>query len=249
MNNLELFKFLSSKNLPEYIKINTLLVTNKIIDSFLISWKFYDNFPTNPKLLNYLDIVTYNIKVIKVIKYPELNGYLVTLSETEKNKCKSLSQCFEKNVFNYPVVYDEINFGIKVQILYSNIQLLKFCIKNSEQSTHESYITNIFHKISTFCKNELKLTKLIYIDYNTPWFSKKYILKYEDDFLINNMHIYILRLIENYNFNQLKTIFFKNPEKMNNNKMIIRILIGYIQNVKKQSNISEFDKFLVNQLI
>ena len=111
MDNLNLYNFLIEKHIPKYICINVLLVKNRIINTFLISWKYYNNYPTLPILLDYLEIITFKINNLKVCKFKEFNGYLVGLNTTIDQKCNTFNNCIINNIFNYPHNYKEINFG------------------------------------------------------------------------------------------------------------------------------------------
>mgnify|MGYP001237095113 CR=1 FL=1 len=251
MDDNQLYHFFKSKNLPDYIIINSLLLKNNLITSFLINFKYYSNLSNDTKLLEYLDIITWNIKTLKICKFLELNSYIISTSTIIDTKCRNLNDVFKNNVLDFPINYDEIDYGIKYIIKCNHIIIKSFSIKNSDEKIADS--NQKINDIKTYFQDSYFLKSKIFEINKYYWFSKKYILQNLNNSKFNItsnklLHIYICNVLKENYFNKLNDYFYKNPIKINENKLLIKLIIGYIKTNLKKSSINKFDDFLITQV-
>ena len=251
MADQELYQTFHKNDLPYYIIINALLLKNNLITSFLINFKYYDNIYNDPKLLHHLEVITYNIKHLKICKFLELNSYLVSFDVVINTKCRSLKDIYKNNVLDYPINYDEINYGIKYFIKCNNIIIKSFSIKECDEK--QIYLNNKIKDITTYINSTDFLKYINFSIDKSNWFSKKYILQklnigtfqIESDKLLFQYLIYLLKI---NNFTKLNEYFETNPSKINENKLLMKIIIGYIKTHINTSFINTFDEFMISQV-
>ena len=251
MTDQEIYQTFKKNDLPDYIIINALLVKNNLITSFLINFKYYDNTYNDSKLFHHLEVITYNIKNLKICKFLKLNSYLVSFNDVIDTKCRTFEDIYKYNVLDYPINYEEINNGIKYLIKCNNIIIKSFSIKEEDEKTIG--LNKKIKNIKTYIANTHFLKNIIFQIEKSNWFSKKYILqklnidafKIESNKLLFQYLIYLLKI---NNFTKLNEYFKTNPSKINENKLLIKIIIGYIKTHINTSFINTFDEFMISQV-